>query len=87
VTDRALLRLAEVRIQRDDRLAAAWEEGNWHLLATDQLARLANRDNPRLADLEGFLGARPLEQKPGAQLDLSSFGWGEQRGADQGDAS
>ena len=86
VTDRELLRLAEVRIQRDERLAAAWEEGNWHLLATDQLARLAQRENPRLADLERYLGAGPLERKPGAQLDLSSFGWGERTG-DEGEAS
>jgi hypothetical protein len=86
VTDRALLRLAEVRIQRDERLAAAWEEGNWHLLATDQLARLAQREQPRLSDLERYLGAGPLERKPGAQLDLSSFGWGERSG-DEGEAS
>jgi hypothetical protein len=75
VTDRALLRLAEARVKRDERLAAAWEEGNWHLLATDQLARLAQLANPRLADLERFLGAGPLERSPGAQLDLGSFGW------------
>ncbi|MFM8996905.1 MAG: hypothetical protein ACKOJD_02135, partial [Candidatus Limnocylindrus sp.] len=75
VTDRALLRLAQVRIERDERLAAAWDEGNWHLLATDQLARLAQREQPRLADLERYLGAGPLERGPGAQLDLSSFGW------------
>jgi len=75
ITDRALLRLAEARVKRDERLAAAWEEGNWHLLATDQLARLAQLANPRLADLERFLGAGPLERSPGAQLDLGSFGW------------
>ncbi|MGA1647161.1 MAG: hypothetical protein ACO38C_01970 [Candidatus Limnocylindrus sp.] len=75
VTDRALLRLAEARLKRDERLAAAWEEGNWHLLATDQLARLAQLANPRLADLERYLGAGPLERSPGAQLDLGSFGW------------
>lgn len=75
VTDRALLRLAEVRIERDERLAASWDEGNWHLLATDQLARLAQREQPRLVDLERYLGAGPLERGPGAQLNLSSFGW------------
>ena len=75
VTDRAMLRLAEARLKRDERLAAAWEEGNWHLLATDQLARLAQLANPRLADLERYLGAGPLERSPGAQLDLGSFGW------------
>ena len=75
VTDRALLRLVDARLARDERLAAAWEEGNWHLLATDQLARLAQLANPRLADLERYLGAGPLERSPGAQLDLGSFGW------------
>ena len=75
VTDRALLRLVEARIKRDERLSAAWEEGNWHILATDQLARLAQRTNPRLADLEEYLGSAPLERNQGAQLDLSSFGW------------
>lgn len=75
VTDRALLPLAEARVKRDERLAAAWEEGNWHLLATDQLARLAQLSNPRLADLERFLGAGPVERNHGAQLDLGSFGW------------
>lgn len=75
VTDRALLRLVEARIKRDERLSVAWEEGNWHILATDQLARLAQRTNPRLADLEEYLGSAPLERNQGAQLDLSSFGW------------
>ena len=75
VTDRALLRLVEARIKRDERLSVAWEEGNWHILATDQLARLAQRANPRLADLEEYLGSAPLERNQGAQLDLSSFGW------------
>jgi hypothetical protein len=50
------------------------------------LARLALREHPRLADLERYLGAGPLERKPGAQLDLSSFGWGERTG-DEGEAS
>lgn len=75
VTDRALLRLVEARIKRDERLSVAWDEGNWHILATDQLARLAQRTNPRLADLEEYLGSAPLERNQGAQLDLSSFGW------------
>ena len=75
VTERALLPLVKLRLARDERLAAAWEEQNWHLLATDQLALLARLPAPRLADLEQYLGAGPLEQGTGAQLDLGSFGW------------
>jgi hypothetical protein len=75
VTERALLPLVTLRLARDERLAAAWEEQNWHLLATDQLALLARLPAPRLADLERYLGAGPLERSPGAQLDLGSFGW------------
>ena len=75
VTERALLPLVKLRLARDERLAAAWEEQNWHLLATDQLARMAELTSPRLADLEQYLGAGPLEPIPGAQLDLGSFGW------------
>ena len=75
VTERALLPLVKLRLARDERLAGAWEEQNWHLLATDQLALLARLPAPRLADLEQYLGAGPLERSPGAQLDLGSFGW------------
>ena len=75
VTERALLPLVKLRLARDERLAAAWEEQNWHLLAADQLARMAELTSPRLADLEQYLGAGPLEPIPGAQLDLGSFGW------------
>jgi len=79
VTDRALLPLVELRLQRDERLSAAWEEGNWHFLATDQLARLAALARPRLADLERHLGSSPLERDLGSQLDLASFGLGDNR--------
>ncbi len=75
VTERALLPLVTLRLTRDERLAAAWEEQNWHVLASDQLARMAELTSPRLADLEQYLGAGPLEPIPGAQLDLGSFGW------------
>ena len=75
VTERALLPLVTLRLARDERLATAWEEQNWHLLATDQLALLARLPAPRLADLEQYLGAGPLERSTGAQLDLGSFGW------------
>ena len=75
ITERALLPLVKLRLARDERLAAAWEEQNWHLLASDQLARMAELTSPRLADLEQYLGAGPLEPIPGAQLDLGSFGW------------
>ena len=83
VTERALIPLTTLRLARDERLAAAWEEQNWHLLAVDQLALLARLPAPRLADLEGYLGDAPPEHGLGAQLDLTSAGWS---GAPQGPA-
>ena len=77
VTDRALISLVKLRLARDERLAAAWDEQNWHLLATDQLALLARLPAPRLADLEGYLGEAPPERGLGAQLNLSSAGWSD----------
>ncbi len=77
VTDRALLPLVALRLARDERLATAWEEQNWHLLATDQLALLARLPAPRLTDLEGFLGDNPPERGLGAQLNLTSAGWSD----------
>ena len=77
VTERTLLPLVKLRLARDERLAAAWEEQNWHLLAADQLALLARLPSPRLADLEGYLGDTPPERGLGAQLDLASAGWSD----------
>ncbi len=77
VTERALLPLVKLRLARDERLAAAWEEQNWHVLAADQLALLARLPSPRLADLEGYLGDAPPERGLGAQLDLASAGWSD----------
>jgi len=71
----ALVPLLQLRLAGDERLAAAWESGNWHLLAADRVAALARLDAPRLADLEGHLGAEP-PQRHAAQLDLTSLGWG-----------
>ena len=71
----ALVPLLQLRLAGDERLAAAWEAGNWHLLAADRVAALARLDAPRLADLEGHLGAEP-PQRHAAQLDLTSLGWG-----------
>lgn len=70
----ALVSLLQLRLAADERLAAAWESGNWHLLATDRIAALSRLPAPRLADLEGHLGAEP-PQRQAAQLDLSSLGW------------
>ena len=75
ITERPLLALVALRLARDERLAAAWEEQNWHLLATDQLALLARLPAPRLNDLERYLGSAPPERGSGAQLDLTSAGW------------
>ena len=71
----ALVPLLQHRLAGDERLAAAWESGNWHLLAADRVAALARLEAPRLADLEGHLGAEP-PQRHAAQLDLASLGWG-----------
>ena len=71
----ALVPLLQLRIERDERLSAAWEAGNWHLLAADRVAALSRLAAPRLADLEGHLGAEP-PARDAAQLDLSSMGWG-----------
>jgi hypothetical protein len=71
----ALVPLLQLRLARDERLSAAWEAGNWHLLATERIAALSRLAAPRLADLEGHLGAEP-PARDAAQLDLSSMGWG-----------
>jgi hypothetical protein len=71
----ALVPLLQLRLERDERLSAAWEAGNWHLLAADRVAALARLASPRLADLEGHLGAEP-PARDAAQLDLGSMGWG-----------
>lgn len=71
----ALVPLLQLRLARDERLSAAWEAGNWHLLAADRVAALARLTAPRLADLEGHLGAEP-PARDAAQLDLGSMGWG-----------
>jgi len=71
----ALVPLLQIRLARDERLSAAWEAGNWHLLAADRVAALSRLAAPRLADLEGHLGAEP-PARDAAQLDLSSMGWG-----------
>jgi hypothetical protein len=76
----ALVPLLQLRLAGDERLAAAWESGNWHLLAADRVAALARLEAPRLADLEGHLGAEP-PQRHAAQLDLTSLGWGAGDGA------
>lgn len=71
----ALVPVLQVRLAADLRLAEAWEEGNWHLLAVDRIAAIARLAAPRLADLEGHLGAEPPAREA-AQLDLGSLGWG-----------
>jgi hypothetical protein len=71
----ALVPLLQLRLARDERLSAAWEAENWHLLAADRVAALSRLAAPRLADLEGHLGAEP-PARDAAQLDLGSMGWG-----------
>ena len=71
----ALVSLLQLRLAHDERLNAAWESGNWHLLAADRVAALSRLAAPRLADLEGHLGAEP-PARDATQLDLSSMGWG-----------
>lgn len=71
----ALVPLLQLRLASDERLSAAWESGNWYLLAADRVAALSRLAAPRLADLEGHLGAEP-PARDAAQLDLGSMGWG-----------
>lgn len=66
----ALIPLLLLRLDRDERLSAAWDSGNWHMLATDRVGALSRLAAPRLADLEGHLGAEP-SMPVAAQLDLS----------------
>ena len=75
----ALVPLLQLRLAHDERLSAAWEAGNWHLLAADRVAALSRLPAPRLADLEGHLGAEP-PARAAAQLDLGSMGWGVEGG-------
>lgn len=75
VAEESLLPLIELRLERDERLAAAWREGNWHILAANRLLELASLAAPRLDDLEPRLGFRPAVAAP-AQLDLASFAGG-----------
>ncbi|MFM9166166.1 MAG: hypothetical protein ACKOQO_05080, partial [Candidatus Limnocylindrus sp.] len=70
----ALVPLLQLRLAHDERLSAAWEEGNWHLLAADRVAALSRLAAPRIADLEGHLGAEP-PARAAAQLELGSMGW------------
>jgi len=74
-----LVPLLQLRLARDERLSAAWEAGNWHLLAADRVAALSRLAAPRLTDLEGHLGAEP-PARDAAQLDLGSMGWVVERG-------
>jgi len=75
VVDATLLPLLRLRLDRDVRLAAAWEEQNWHPLAADQLDALLREPAPRLASLEPRLGFTPVAREA-AQLDLGALGWG-----------
>mgnify|MGYP006267935955 CR=1 FL=1 len=81
-----LVPVVQERLAADLRLAEAWEEGNWHLLAVDRIAALARLAAPRLADLEGHLGAEPPAREA-AQLDLSSLGWGPTSNSQQSGGS
>jgi hypothetical protein len=74
VLDPRLVPLLRLRLARDERLATAWEEQNWRLLATDQLAALGRNPAPRLASLEPHLGFEPAAREA-AQLELGTFGW------------
>ena len=73
VAEDALLPLISLRLGRDERLTRAWREGNWHALAASRLATFARLPEPRLGDLEPFLGFDPSSVEP-MQLDLASLG-------------
>ncbi len=79
VAEDALLPLISLRLERDERLARAWHEGNWHALSASRLATFARLPEPRLGDLEPFLGFDPSSVEP-MQLDLASLGLGDAPG-------
>jgi len=80
VAEEALLPLIALRLDRDERLARAWHEGNRHPLAASRLERFARLPEPRLRDLEPFLGFDPGRVEP-TQLDLGSLGLGDATGS------
>ena len=80
VAEDALLPLINLRLERDERLARAWSDGNWHPFAASRLERFARLPEPRLADLEPFLGFHPGSVEP-MQLDLGSLGLGGATGS------
>lgn len=72
VAEKSLLPLVELRLARDERLAAAWRAGNWYILSADRLLDLARLPAPRLEDLEPRLGFRPAVVEA-QQLDLTTL--------------
>ena len=73
VVESWLLPLLRLRLDRDVRLAAAWEEQNWHPLAADQLEAMLRDPAPRLSSLESRLGFAPAA-RTSAPLDLLDLG-------------
>ena len=51
-------------------LRRAFEDGNWHVLRSDALAKFAALPAPGLGDLEPFLGLEPKALAPGSQMPL-----------------
>ncbi len=65
-------RVELVRAKLDDSpvLRRAIEEGNWHILRTDALQRLAESRELDLEQLEPYLGLEPTALGPGSQMPL-----------------
>ena len=65
-----------LRLERDERLSRAWREGNWHAIAASGLDTFARLPEPRLVDLEPFLGFDPGSIEP-VQLELGTLDLGK----------
>ena len=62
--------LVRYKLERSSLLRAALEQGNWHLIKSDNLRAFLARDPLTLADLEPFLGLDPQVERTGEQMPL-----------------
>jgi hypothetical protein len=62
--------LLRFKIDRSPVLRRALEEGNWHVLKWNHLRAFAALEQPRLEDLEPYLGLDPVVDRGGEQMHL-----------------
>jgi hypothetical protein len=62
--------LLRFKIERSPVLRQALEEGNWHVIKSNHLRAFTELEQPRLDDLEPFLGLDPLVDRGGEQMRL-----------------